>query len=133
LPIIYPHKSIVLAIFYSQKPSILFLYIFIFYSIFFILLSFILYISFKTLYIYITFIYFCNLFSGFYKILVAVNQTAQTISVSSYRLPPAPTLNDVLNSRVGQKVYQTSNEYQQDWLTGEYNDTRTVNLLVSSK
>jgi len=46
------------------------------------------------------------------------NTTVENASIPASVLPPKPTLRDVLSPRVGDKLLQTDNEYQQDLLLG---------------
>ncbi|XP_046557272.1 LOW QUALITY PROTEIN: HEAT repeat-containing protein 4-like [Haliotis rubra] len=48
----------------------------------------------------------------------AINSTAHGIEVKSYQPSPPPTLRDFINPAVGDKMFETDNMYQQEWLTG---------------
>ncbi|XP_005089099.1 HEAT repeat-containing protein 4 isoform X2 [Aplysia californica] len=48
----------------------------------------------------------------------AINATAHNISVRGYTETPPMTLKDVLSPRVGNKIYNTGNAFEQEWLTG---------------
>ncbi|XP_071089741.1 HEAT repeat-containing protein 4-like [Haliotis cracherodii] len=50
--------------------------------------------------------------------LGAINSTAHGIAVKSYQPSPPPTLRDFINPAVGDKMFDTDNMYQQEWLTG---------------
>ena len=46
------------------------------------------------------------------------NTTAENITIPDFVLPPIPNLKNVLNPRVGDKLLQTDNQFQQDLLLG---------------
>ena len=46
------------------------------------------------------------------------NMTAENIIIPAFVLPPLPTLKDTLNPRVGDKLLQTDNRFQQELLLG---------------
>ncbi|XP_070540803.1 HEAT repeat-containing protein 4-like isoform X2 [Ptychodera flava] len=48
----------------------------------------------------------------------AFNATASEIVVHPQKPPPPKTLKDFINPAVGDKVYMTDNQYEQEWLTG---------------
>ncbi|NP_001171770.1 HEAT repeat-containing protein 4-like [Saccoglossus kowalevskii] len=48
----------------------------------------------------------------------AINTTANEIKVVPQKPPPPKTLKDFINPAVGEKVYMTSNQFEQEWLTG---------------
>ncbi|XP_021378591.1 HEAT repeat-containing protein 4-like isoform X2 [Mizuhopecten yessoensis] len=47
----------------------------------------------------------------------AINATAD-ITIKSYTPPPLPTLRDHVNPAVGDKLFDTDNMFEQEWLTG---------------
>ncbi|BFZ01675.1 hypothetical protein BsWGS_04714 [Bradybaena similaris] len=49
----------------------------------------------------------------------AANTTAYNIQVRDHPQAPLPKLKDFLNPKVGDKIYDTDNLYQQEWLTGK--------------
>ena len=42
----------------------------------------------------------------------------QDVSIVPYSSPPQLTLRDIINPGVGDKLYETSNQFEQDWLVG---------------
>ncbi|XP_077992440.1 HEAT repeat-containing protein 4-like isoform X2 [Glandiceps talaboti] len=48
----------------------------------------------------------------------AINTTATDIEVNPQKPPPPKTLKDFINPAVGDKVYMTGNQFEQEWLTG---------------
>ena len=51
-------------------------------------------------------------------IIGAINATAHNVTIQSHSEDPPKTLKDLLSPRVGDKIYQTDNKFQQEWLTG---------------
>ncbi|CAG5119682.1 unnamed protein product [Candidula unifasciata] len=49
----------------------------------------------------------------------AINTTAHNIQIRDHVQAPLPKLKDFLNPKVGDKIYETDNLYQQEWLTGK--------------
>lgn len=49
-----------------------------------------------------------------------MNRTANNISVRENVQTPPPKLRDFLNPQVGEKLYETDNLYQQEWLIGMF-------------
>ena len=52
--------------------------------------------------------------------IAACNSTAFNIEVKRYVPPPLPTIRDSFNPKLRTKLYDTDNEFQKDWLTGEF-------------
>lgn len=50
----------------------------------------------------------------------AINTTAANIEVKTFKPSPPPTLRDFMNPDVGKCIYETSNMFQQEQLTGMY-------------
>lgn len=50
----------------------------------------------------------------------AINTTAQDIQVFRRKPKPPPTLKDVMNPAIGDKMLDTQNQFQQEWLLGKY-------------
>ncbi|XP_033098379.1 HEAT repeat-containing protein 4-like isoform X2 [Anneissia japonica] len=48
----------------------------------------------------------------------AINTTARDICVPQKKPKPPPTLKDVMNDGVGNKMYETDNQFEQEWLSG---------------
>ncbi|KAK3595827.1 hypothetical protein CHS0354_014647 [Potamilus streckersoni] len=69
----------------------------------------------------------------------AINSTAANIEVKSYTYPPPPTLRDFMNPKVGDKILDTDNMYQQELLTGTqqhlqpFGDTTKILMETNNK
>ncbi|XP_022098321.1 HEAT repeat-containing protein 4-like isoform X2 [Acanthaster planci] len=48
----------------------------------------------------------------------SINSTAREIKVTRKKTKPPPTLKDVMNPAVGDKMYDTQNQFEQEWLSG---------------
>lgn len=72
--------------------------------------------------LYMYFIYFILLFLCWSDSVLSVgsiNATAHDIEVKSYKPSPPPTLRDFVNPSVGEKLFDTDNMFEQEWLAGE--------------
>ncbi|XP_071947910.1 HEAT repeat-containing protein 4-like isoform X2 [Antedon mediterranea] len=61
----------------------------------------------------------------------AINATAKTISIPQKKIKPPPTLKDVMNAGVGNKIYETDNQYEQEWLSGAQLVPRKDNSILT--